>query len=84
MAHTLDRIDTAGDYAPGNVRWADWSTQRTNQARTKFFAHPTHGPITLKRWTELEGVNYRAVYYRVHTLGQPLLDAVEHFKSRHG
>jgi len=28
---TLDRIDTEGNYEPSNVRWADRSTQTTNQ-----------------------------------------------------
>ena len=29
--HTLDRIDVNGDYAPGNVRWADSKTQWENR-----------------------------------------------------
>jgi hypothetical protein len=28
--HTVDRIDPFGDYAPGNVRWATQSEQRSN------------------------------------------------------
>jgi len=33
--HTLDRIDNAGNYEPGNVRWATRKTQSQN-ARTVF------------------------------------------------
>jgi hypothetical protein len=33
-AYSLDRYpDTAGNYEPGNVRWATWSEQRRNQRR---------------------------------------------------
>ena len=30
---TLDRIDSNGDYEPGNCRWADRATQRANQRK---------------------------------------------------
>jgi hypothetical protein len=29
--HTLDRIECTGDYAPGNLRWADKTTQSENR-----------------------------------------------------
>lgn len=31
LRHTLDRIDSAGNYEPGNVRWADAATQTRNR-----------------------------------------------------
>lgn len=32
-SHSIDRINNEGNYEPGNVRWATWSTQRHNQTR---------------------------------------------------
>jgi len=29
--YTLDRIDSEGDYVPGNIRWADIETQNRNR-----------------------------------------------------
>lgn len=29
--HSLDRIDTNGNYEPSNCRWADWTTQSNNK-----------------------------------------------------
>lgn len=32
---TLDRIDTTGNYEPGNLKWSSWHEQRLNQKRMR-------------------------------------------------
>jgi hypothetical protein len=34
--YTLDRIDASGDYEPGNIRWADATTQTLNRRSIPF------------------------------------------------
>ncbi len=36
--YTIDRIDTFGNYEPGNLRWADWVTQNNNK-RIHYLSH---------------------------------------------
>jgi hypothetical protein len=38
---TLDRIDSGGNYEPGNVQWATWSEQRTNRSPRQEVLPPT-------------------------------------------
>lgn len=65
---TLDRIDTNGNYVPGNVRWASRSTQQFNQRKQKGTSSAFRGVHLEKRtgkWTASICKEYR--HYRLGT-----------------
>lgn len=37
--HSIDRIDSNGNYEPGNVRWADKATQSVNKRSTRWITY---------------------------------------------
>ena len=52
--YSLDRVDVAGNYEPGNCRWADTATQARNKQITRFYAF--EGSIgILADWAEFFG-----------------------------
>ena len=60
--HTIDRIDTNGNYEPGNVRWATWAEQQVNRTDTEYIE--IRGiSLTPRQWCELADhkfSNYRS------------------------
>jgi hypothetical protein len=54
--HSLDRINTDGDYAPTNCRWADGITQ-ANNCRSNHFLELNGTRKTLAQWARELGVS---------------------------
>lgn len=61
---TLDRINSAGNYKPGNCRWADWHTQENNRSinRRITFEDQT---LTLAQWARVIGCSPEAIGWRL-------------------
>ena len=65
--HTLDRIDSNGDYSPENCRWSDWVTQENNRRINVriTFNGVTH---TAAEWSRIVGVPQRCLRQRLRTM----------------
>jgi len=66
---TLDRIDTNGNYEPGNVRWANLKTQQYNKAKSSNYqSHQFMWKgelLTIPDLAEISGLPYAILYKRL-------------------
>jgi hypothetical protein len=66
--HSLDRIDTNGNYEPGNVRWATTTEQATNCRRNRRLTHDGKTQ-TLVEWARDYQLNPDTLASRIGKLG---------------
>jgi hypothetical protein len=61
---SLDRIETNGDYEPGNCRWATKYTQQRNKARTQYVEF---GGVkkSVPEWSEEYGIKPAILRWRI-------------------
>ena len=67
-AHSLDRINNAGNYEPSNCRWATRTEQNRNTRRTHMLEYQGEN-LPLAEWAERLDMSYYTLYSRIFELG---------------
>ena len=61
---TLDRLDNAIGYQPGNCRWATKTAQNRNSSRNHLIEHGGK-KLCVSEWAEITGIKYRTIMTRL-------------------
>lgn len=64
LDYTIDRIDSDGDYEPGNCRWATRAEQINNQKKT-IWVVINGEPMTLRDACRQRGIKFSTAYDRM-------------------
>lgn len=79
--HTIDRIDSSGNYCKENCRWLTPFEQARNRVTNIWVEHDGHR-LTLMDWSIKNGVPYRIYQSRIRNGWDPV-DAIT-FPLQHG
>jgi len=73
--HTIDRIDNAKGYDPGNCRWATMTEQENNRTNNRRLAHNGE-EMTLQQWSRRTGIKRETIARRMDKLGWSVEEAL--------
>jgi hypothetical protein len=62
-SHSLDRIDSAKNYEPSNVRWATWREQARHRSNVHNISFQGE-TLSIIEWSEKTQISYRALLQR--------------------
>ena len=65
---TIERIDVNGNYCPENCKWIELEKQARNRRTTKWVVYNGR-EMSLAEASEIAGLPYKAVHYRIKKLG---------------
>lgn len=72
---TIDRIDSDGNYEPGNLRWATMAEQRRNTSRTHLVT--INGEtLCLLDWAKRYNISTNTIYRRIKECGMNEVEAI--------
>lgn len=63
--HSIDRINTNGNYEPGNIKWST-STEQQRNRRVNLMVKICGVSRCLTEWSEISGINFKTLQKRVN------------------